>query len=112
MEFGTDRVDDVLVVWVKGSIDALTAPETTAYIDEQLTGGDKWMVLDLSQVDYVSSAGLRTILGTLKALRAQQGDLCLAGPQANVLKVLNMSGFNNILNWYDDVPTAVVKVKE
>jgi len=58
-------------------------------------------------VDYTSSAGLRVLLGAIKETRAQSGDIRLAGIQPDVQKVLNLSGFTNILKVFDDVDAAV-----
>jgi anti-sigma B factor antagonist len=107
MEFSVEQRGQAAVVSVAGSVDALTAGEVTAFLGEQLSAGSTRLVLDLGKVDYVSSAGLRTILATLKEARTKGGDLRLAAIQPNVQKVLQMSGFTSILKTFGDVETAV-----
>jgi anti-sigma B factor antagonist len=107
MEIHDRQVGSVTVIVLKGSIDAMTAPKITEFIQGQVAKGNIKLVTDLAGVDYTSSAGLRVLLGAIKDTRSQGGDLRLAGVQPDVLKVLNLSGFTNILKMFDDVGAAV-----
>jgi len=107
MEIKNKQVDGVTVLSLNGSIDAVTAPEITEFIQAQIAKGNTKLVADLSGVDYTSSAGLRVLLGAIKETRAQSGDLRLAGIQPDVQKVLNLSGFSNILKIFNDTDAAV-----
>ena len=107
MEFFVEHRDNVTVVAIAGSVDALTASEVANALGAQVMDGRIRLVGDLSQVDYTSSAGLRAVLATLKDARSQGGDFRLAGLQPNVRKVLELSGFLNILKVYPDVDAAV-----
>jgi len=107
MEIKDKQVDGVIVLSLNGSIDAITAPEITEFIQAQIAKGNTKLVADLSGVDYTSSAGLRVLLGAIKDTRAQSGDLRLAGIQPDVQKVLNLSGFTNILKIFDNTDAAV-----
>ena len=107
MEMQDRQVDDVTVLSLTGSIDAMTAPKITEYIHELVSKGKIKLVADLSSVDYTSSAGLRVLLGAIKETRAQSGDMRLTGVQPDVLKVLNLSGFTNILKLFDNLDAAV-----
>ena len=107
MEIQDRQVDSVTVLSLKGSIDAMTAPKITEYVQGQITKGNIKLVADLAGVDYTSSAGLRVMLGAIKETRAQGGDLRLAGVQPDVLKVLTLSGFTNILKMFDTADDAV-----
>lgn len=98
---------EVSVVVIRGSVDSQTADallsEMIAYVD----AGHLQLVADFGAVDYTSSAGLRALLGTVKAARRKDGDLRMARVEPNVLKVLELSGFTSILKFYDEVDTAV-----
>lgn len=107
MEIKDKQVDGITVLSLNGSIDAITAPEITEFIQAQIAKGNTKLVADLSGVDYTSSAGLRVLLGAIKDTRAQSGDLRLAGIQPDVQKVLNLSGFTNILKIFDNTDAAV-----
>jgi anti-sigma B factor antagonist len=107
MEIQARQMNDVTVLVLKGSIDAVTAPQITEFIQGQVAQGHTKMVADFGGVDYTSSAGLRVLLGAIKETRAQGGDFRLAGVQPDVLKVLNLSGFTNILKMFAAVDAAV-----
>jgi len=107
MEIKDKQVDGVTVLTLNGSIDAITAPEITEFIQAQIAKGNSKLVADLSGVDYTSSAGLRVLLGAIKETRAQSGDLRLAGIQPDVQKVLTLSGFTNILKIFVVTDAAV-----
>jgi anti-anti-sigma factor len=107
MEIQIDFVDDVGVVSVKGSMDALTAPSLTQFFTEQIGEGHVQLVVNLKELEYTSSAGLRALLGAVKEARQQGGDLRLADIQTGVQKVLDLSGFSSILKLYTDVDLAV-----
>lgn len=92
---------------VNGSIDALTSAQLTDLINEKLAEGHTELVIDLNQVEFLSSAGLRAILGALKESRQRGGDLHLAAAQPGVEKVLKISGFTSILKFYPNRQEAL-----
>jgi anti-sigma B factor antagonist len=98
---------DVTVVSVTGSIDALTGPRLTEVFEAQIGSGKVNIVADLEGVDYTSSAGLRSMLASLKESRRQGGDFRLAAIQPGVYRVLEMSGFTSILKHFSTVAEAV-----
>ena len=111
MDISLKQIDQTTLVSVSGSVDALTAGEVASFLSAQIDSGHKHIVADLSQVDFMSSAGLRAILAALKQTRQQGGDLRLAAAQPGVEKVLNMSGFTSILKFYATVDEAVTSFK-
>jgi anti-sigma B factor antagonist len=88
-------------------VDGLTADALQTTLREQLDAGSSRVVADLSGVDYTSSAGLRTLLATMKLARQNGGDLRLAAVQPAVLRVLDLSGFTTILKLYPDAAAAI-----
>ena len=97
----------VAQVSVKGSIDTLTSSSLADALSEHITSGCYRIVLDLAEVDYTSSAGLRVLLGIAKLTREKGGDLRLSSIQQNVLKVLSLSGFTSILKIFDTPDAAM-----
>jgi anti-sigma B factor antagonist len=97
LDIQTKTQGQVAVVAISGSIDALTSSEVSSHLTSQVGQGYRHIVLDLSQVEYMSSAGLRAIMEGLKSSRQAGGDLRLASPQPGVDKVLKMAGFPSIL---------------
>jgi anti-sigma B factor antagonist len=107
MEIQSKQEGDVTILSLKGSIDALTAPKITEYIQGLVAKGNTRLVADFNGVDYTSSAGLRVLLGAIKETRSQGGDIRLVGVQPDVMKVLNLSGFTNILKLFPETDLAV-----
>jgi anti-sigma B factor antagonist len=84
------------IIKVTGSVDALTASELSKVLTNQIAEGHVKLVVDLTGVAFMSSAGLRTLLGGVKESRSSGGDLRIASTNPGIDKVLKMSGFHNI----------------
>lgn len=97
----------IAVLAVAGHLDSATAPEFTALLLGRLARRQTRMVLDLAGVGFASSAGLRAVLIGVKQARQTGGDLRIACAQANVLKVLEMSGFTKLIQTSNTVTEAV-----
>jgi anti-anti-sigma factor len=89
------------VVELKGRLDAVTAPELEQRLGEIIDAGNLNMDLNLTGLEYVSSAGLRIFLVATKRLKALKGELCLAGLSGNIKEVIEISGFPSIMPCYD-----------
>jgi len=88
-----DAAGDVLVLEVKGRVDSATAPALGERLTALLTGGGRRLVLDLAQLEYISSAGFRVLL--LAAKRADEGGsrLALCGVAGKVRQLFDLGGF-------------------
>lgn len=95
------------VATVEGSVDAETADDLTAAMISFMEEGHHRFVLDFALVDYISSAGLRSLLGLLKKLRQKDGELTLASVQEDVRRVLELSGFARIMQIFPDLDAAL-----
>lgn len=85
---------DLCVAAPEGRIDAVSADELQQQLDTQLNTVAKRMVIDLSAVDYISSAGLRVFLKVAKRL---PGKVAVCGLNANVKQIFDLAGFDSIL---------------
>ena len=90
-----------------GRLDSATSGELEALLVEQLDAGCNGIVLDLADLDYISSAGLRVILMTGKRLRAAGGRLVLARMRDSVRDLFEMSGFLGLFPLADSVEQAL-----
>ena len=95
MEIKTKVDGTTMTIAVTGRVDTVTAPE----LEAGLKFGDATkVVLDLQNVPYMSSAGLRLLLTAHKTMMSSGGELALANVQPSVKEVLDITGFSNILN--------------
>ena len=99
--------EGVTVFTVEGRIDTQGAAVMDEALQFAAAQGKSWMVLDMSQADYICSAGLRTLADVLTKNRAQDGDLKLAAVPPRVLSILQVIGFHNFFSIYDSVKDAV-----
>jgi anti-anti-sigma factor len=97
----------VTIVAITGNLDSNTSPQAQQALDAILAGGAKKVAIDFSALDYVSSAGLRVMLGTAKKLTATGGALRTFGLNASVREVFDISGFSTILAVYANEAEAL-----
>jgi anti-anti-sigma factor len=109
MEIQEQTRDGILILHIDGQIDSTTGPELGSRLDTKINTGQVHLVLDLSDVPYISSAGLRALSIALKAVRAPAigGDLCLARLSETVAHAFRISGFNQVFSIYDTVSEAI-----
>ncbi len=110
MEINTKKEKNATVVSVKGRLDAVSSPLFEKELSGLMTEGGKDFVIDFSQLDYISSAGLRVILATAKKLKEKEGKLFLCSLQEMVREVFEVSGFSAIIPIYASVESAVDQV--
>jgi anti-anti-sigma factor len=82
---------------LSGRVDGTNAEHYETEISDLLKDGDKSFSIDLSDLDYISSIGLRIFLKVAKALKNDNKILVLAKPNAAILGLLLMSGFDKII---------------
>ena len=110
MQIATRKEGGAVVVSVNGRIDALTAPEFEKGLMALMAAGDCTMVLNFTGLDYISSAGLRSILSTAKQLKVKNGKLLFAGLQGPVKEVFKISGFGSIFKIFETEAEALRQI--
>ncbi|MDK2954523.1 MAG: hypothetical protein PWQ57_19 [Desulfovibrionales bacterium] len=106
MELAKQQKGDVVVVSVTGRMDAVTAPDFENGFSDYMQGGGKKFVVNLAQLEYISSAGLRSILSSAKKLKASNGVIAFAGLKGMVKEVFDISGFGSMFDIYSTVEEA------
>lgn len=101
-----------VVLQLIGQIDTVTAAQVQNALQTELRPHRFYLVVDLSRTSYINSAGLRVFLATLQTIRQSQGDLLLAAVNRQVYRVLEMSGFTELLRIYPSVEAACAVVNE
>ena len=103
---GAKNPEDVSVVKVSGYLDTTTARDLEAAINGLLSKGCYKIVLDLSGVTYISSAGWGIFIGEIKEIRNHGGDLKLAEMVGDVFEVFQLLEFQSILEAYPSAQEA------
>lgn len=96
MKINYTKEKSILTVVPEGRIDTLSAPELEKKLCEIIDDVTE-LVLDMSKVEYVSSAGLRVILKVQKIM-LRQGKMKLVSVNESVMEVFEITGFSDILN--------------
>lgn len=96
------------LVKARGRIDSYTAPQLSEALNKITESGRYKIALDLSEVEFMSSAGLRALINTQKVCkRYNRGELVLVNVPENIRAALDLAGFIPLFKIYDDVVTAI-----
>ncbi|HSM58638.1 MAG TPA: STAS domain-containing protein [Candidatus Sulfomarinibacteraceae bacterium] len=98
------RVD---LITVSGRVDSSTAHELEEALENCISDGRHNLVLEMSGVDYLSSAGLRALVAALRASKKRGGDVRIANPSERVSEVMSLAGLDALFETYEDVTVAV-----
>lgn len=110
MEVTNRKEKKFIIVSVTGRIDAITAPEFETYLAGLMTKGEKHFLVNLASLDYISSAGLRSILATAKKLKSDTGEIVFSGLRGAVEEVFKISGFHSIFKIFESETTALANL--
>lgn len=110
MEVSSEKVGAVTVVAPQGKLDAATAPDFDAKLRAAVASDASPVVLDLSGLEYVSSAGLRAVLAAAKRSASANGKMALSGLRPEVQKVFEVSGFSAMLSIHASREDALAAV--
>ena len=111
MDINIKTVEQVTVVEIAGDIDGKTALEVREQVSAQVQPGVK-MILDMSQVNYMSSAGLRMLLATYRQIRSNDGRVVLAGVIEEIQDTMSMTGFLRFFTVCETVEAALEALEQ
>lgn len=97
-----------LIVQMAGDIDLVNADKLKFIVDKQLEQGKyRNLILNLENVDFIDSSGLGAILGRYKRISQAGGKVYLINPKPQVLRILSLSGFTNIMPVFQTEDQAI-----
>jgi len=102
---------DVVILEIEGHLDNRTAVEFDGYFQGVMARGAKRIVLDFAGLEYLTSAGLRSVLVALKAANDAGGKLAAANMQPTVRKIVDLSGYSTFLVPHADRAAAVAAAR-
>jgi anti-sigma B factor antagonist len=98
MEIFQENNNEAEVFSIKGSLDSNTAAEFETSLYSAFETGKKNVILNLEDLDYISSAGIRVMLKATKDLKKIEGKIVLCSLQDYVMEVFDIAGFVGYLN--------------
>ncbi|MBD8525182.1 STAS domain-containing protein [Pseudomarimonas arenosa] len=102
-----DRVGGILIAAISGRLDNESAPDFELFAQESVAGGERHIVLDLSELGYISNAGVRTLASLSKSLNTPSTSLRLAGVQPTVRQILDAAGVAVLLTMFPSRAAAL-----
>ena len=110
MELKTRKEKNATVVSIKGRMDSISSPEFEKEVSELMAEGQINLIVDFGELDYISSAGLRSILAAAKKLENKEGKLLLSALKDMVKEVFEITGFTAIIPVYESVESALAHI--
>ena len=107
MEITTRDYQHANVIRVIGRVDAGTYAELESKLKEYIDAGHKHLVLEMDGTEYLSSAGVRVLISSQKALKPWGGRLVIAQPSERVTDVLKLAGVDVLFPTYDTTVAAL-----
>ncbi len=107
MNISVSEVEAVTIVMFDGRLDTNTAPDALTRLDGLIGGGKTNILVDFSDLDYISSAGLGVVLATGKRLWSSGGNLRFCNLNETVRDIFDMSGLSTIFSVFDDQAEAL-----
>ena len=100
LEFNKTEQNDIVILSLKGNLDALTAPDLRPTIDDLVSNRKNKVVLDLKQLELIDSSGVGAIVSLFKRVRQIDGDVkiaCLENQPKEIFRLLNLDKAFDIL---------------
>lgn len=94
LNISTSKDGAAYIFLLEGRLDTITAPGLEAKINEVIDDATK-LILDLADLEYISSAGLRVLLGATHAME-DKGEMIVRNPTQPVREVFDLTGFSNL----------------
>lgn len=103
MDISIDNIDSSIIISITGRLDSVTSPKLEEWSDEFLESPKGDTIMDFSQLEYISSAGLRVILNISKVMKNHPYRFSICNPQDHVREVFEISGFDSIIPLYKSI---------
>jgi anti-sigma B factor antagonist len=107
VEILEQKIGKVNIISLSGRLDAYSANDLERKLDSLIDADQVQLVVNLGQLEYISSSGLRVLLAALKKVRKQQGDIKLACLKPYIKEVFDIAGFTQLFTIFDAEEAAV-----
>lgn len=88
---------DVIILKVSGKLDSIVSPQLEKKACEYIAKGHQKLILDMSDISYVNSCGLRMLLSIKKQMKAIPGKFIVCNLRAEVIEIMKICGFDHVL---------------
>ena len=109
MELKEEKTEKCTIVGISGRLDTTTYSILEKMLNELIDGQQDKILLECSEMDYVSSSGLRVFLMALKKITQIKGRFIICGLQENIREIFEISGFTKVFEIYNTAGEAIVQ---
>ena len=102
--------DDAYVISLAGEVDLYPAPESKQQLLEVIGRGGKDVVVDFSDTTFIDSTTLGVLVGGVKRLRSNDGQLSLVCSDRNITKIFEITGLDRVFTIYPSRQEAVAQI--
>ena len=103
---------DTQLLRARGELDLYAAPEFKRRMAEAIEGGKTRIVVDLTDATFMDSTALGVLIGALKRLRLREGTLAVASGQPSILRILEVTGMDQVLQVQPTAQRALAAVAD
>src|SRR4051794_9882086 len=103
---------DTQLLRARGELDLYAAPELKRRMAEAIEGGKTRIVVDLTDAAFMDSTALGVLIGALKRLRLREGTLAVASDQPSILRILEVTGMDQVLEVQPTAELALAAVTD
>ena len=107
MELTHEKNGEILMITIKGRLDAATADEADNTIKKVMEEGFRRVLFNLNDLEYLSSGGLRVILVVAKDIKRKEGELVLCSLHQFVKEIFEVSGFDSLIPIEETIESGV-----
>jgi len=112
LDLETSKHGEASVVSLRGEIDVYTAPRLRQALIDLVEGGAKDIVVDMDRVDFLDSTGLGVLVGGLKRVKSNEGEMKLVVTQDRIMKIFDITGLAKVFPMFGSLAEALGKAPQ
>jgi anti-sigma B factor antagonist len=107
LDLETSKQGGTNIVSLRGEIDVYTAPRLRQALIDLVEGGAKDIVVDMDRVDFLDSTGLGVLVGGLKRVKSNEGEMKLVVTQDRIMKIFDITGLAKVFPVFGSLDDAL-----
>jgi anti-sigma B factor antagonist len=111
MEIIEAKQNDITIIELTGRLDTLSSSSLEDKLLETINNNQSKIIIDFSQLDFISSSGLRVLLTAGKQMKSAQGNLVLCSLKDHVKEVFDVAGFSMLFKMFASQEDSIKELK-
>ncbi len=111
MRISSNKEKGICVIRIDGKIDSITSKDFQDIMIKNILDGETKLLIDCSELEYISSSGIRAFYYALRELADKKGIIALSKPNENILRILEMVDFQSEFPIFESTDKAIEEMK-